>query len=186
MPGGAKKFRSQHHFGRSRKKGRGRKPNGTATASREQAPTSSDNAVVTEDNSSCVRGVHAGRTSTEDVIVNRGVRETACPDSVRPVDYDHADAIGNGEVRVDTRLPDSARDVDSGRVRLDADVIGASEVREARAREMATLEGLSSVSATARKIECFTDSSGAATASALDEPPPYLIINMECMNSLLR
>ncbi|KAL1444446.1 hypothetical protein MTO96_029867 [Rhipicephalus appendiculatus] len=90
----------------------------------------------------------------------------ACPDSVRPVNYDHEDAIGNGEVCVDTRLPDSVRDVDSGRVRLDADVIGASEVREARARETATLEGLSSVSVTARKIESFTDASGAATAPA--------------------
>lgn len=119
MPGGAKKFRSKHHFGRSRKKGRGRKPNGAASATREQAPTSSDNVDVAVDDSSCVRGVDAGRTST-DVIVNRGVRETGSPDSVRSVDYDRADAIGNGEERVDTRLPDSARDVDSGRVRVDA------------------------------------------------------------------
>ncbi|KAH7943391.1 hypothetical protein HPB52_007794 [Rhipicephalus sanguineus] len=174
MPGGAKKFRSKHHFGRSRKKGRGRNPNGAASASREQAPTSSDNVDVAVDDSSCVPGVDAGRTST-DVIVNRGVRETGSPDSVRSVDYDRADAIGNGEECVDTRLPDSARDVDSGRFRVDADVIGASEVREARARETATLEDLSLVSATARKIERFTDASGAATAPVLDEPPPYLI-----------
>ncbi|KAL1452340.1 hypothetical protein MTO96_043825 [Rhipicephalus appendiculatus] len=108
------------------------------------------------------------------------------PDSASPVDYDRADAIGNGEVRVDAHLPDSTRGVDSGRVRLDADVIDASEVCEARACETATLEGLSSVSGTARKIERFTDANGAATAPACDEPPPYLIVNMECMNSLLR
>ncbi|KAH8028782.1 hypothetical protein HPB51_019581 [Rhipicephalus microplus] len=166
MPGGAKNFWSKHHFGCSRKKGRGRKPNGAAIASREQAPTSYDNVDVAVDDSSCVRGVDAGRTST-DVIVNRGVRETGSQDSVRSVDYDCADAIGNGEERVDVRLPDSVRDVDSGRVRVDADVIGASEVHEARVRETATLEDLSSVSATARKIEHFTDASRAATHSAV-------------------
>ncbi|KAH8039769.1 hypothetical protein HPB51_008701 [Rhipicephalus microplus] len=51
------------------------------------------------------------------------------PDSGGSVDYDRTDAISNGEVRVDTDLPESGRYVDSGRVRVDADVIGASDSR---------------------------------------------------------
>ncbi|KAH8030387.1 hypothetical protein HPB51_006819 [Rhipicephalus microplus] len=78
----------------------------------------------------------------EDVI-NGIVFETTPSYSGGSVDYDRT--IGNDEVRVDTSLPDSACDVNSGFVRVDADVIGASEVRDARETTM-TLEGLSSVS----------------------------------------
>ncbi|KAH8019188.1 hypothetical protein HPB51_017876 [Rhipicephalus microplus] len=82
--------------------------------------------------------------------------ETASPDSARSLDYDRVDAFGNDEVRIGTGLPDSASDVDSSRMRVDTDVINASEGRDARARETTTtLEGLLAVSATARKIECF-------------------------------
>ncbi|KAH8025409.1 hypothetical protein HPB51_007721 [Rhipicephalus microplus] len=44
------------------------------------------------------------------------------------VNYDRTDAICNGEVRIDTGLPDSAGYVDSGCVLADADVINANEV----------------------------------------------------------
>ncbi|KAH8028877.1 hypothetical protein HPB51_020008 [Rhipicephalus microplus] len=160
MPDDAKKFRSQHDFRRSRKKGR--KPNGAAIVSREQAPTLFDNAIVTKDGSFCVRGVAAGRPCTGDVI-NGGACKTVSPDSGHSVNHDRADAIGNGKVRVDTGFPDSARYVDSDRVRIDADVIDASEVHDVNTRETTTtLEGLSSVSATARKIEHFSESSGVA------------------------
>lgn len=87
----------------------------------------------------------------------------ASSDSGHSMDYDRADAIGNSEVRIGTSLPGSTRDVDSGHVRVGAYVINASEVRDARAHETATtLEGLSSASAAARKIERFSKPSGAA------------------------
>ncbi|KAH8034250.1 hypothetical protein HPB51_021963 [Rhipicephalus microplus] len=57
----------------------------------------------------------AGCPCTEDVLNGR-VCETASPDSGLSLDYDRADALGNGEVRVGTSFPDSARNVDFGRV----------------------------------------------------------------------
>ncbi|KAH8029627.1 hypothetical protein HPB51_002080 [Rhipicephalus microplus] len=164
MAGGAKKFRLQHHFGRSWKKGRGRKPYGVASVSREQAPTLFDNSIITEDGSSCVRGVDASRTCTEDVI-NGGVCEMTSLDSGCLVDYDRADAIGHSEVCVSTSLPDSAHNVYSSIVRVDADPIDASELHDTRTHKTTTtLEGLSSVSATALfgAVERFSESSGAA------------------------
>ncbi|KAH6938772.1 hypothetical protein HPB50_012431 [Hyalomma asiaticum] len=132
MPDRAKKFRSKHNFGRSPKKGRCRNLNGAAAAWWEWAPTLPDNAVVSEDVSPSVRGVDSGRVSrvSTDDIINGGVREMASPDSARLVDYDRVDAISNRGVCVGA-FPDSVRD-DSGVVRVDADVIGASEVREVR------------------------------------------------------
>ncbi|KAH7938901.1 hypothetical protein HPB52_002189 [Rhipicephalus sanguineus] len=50
---------------------------------------------------SCMYSVDSGRLSTEDVIVNGGVHETASPDSARPVYYDRTDAICNEGVQVD-------------------------------------------------------------------------------------
>ncbi|XP_070391208.1 uncharacterized protein [Dermacentor albipictus] len=192
MPGGAKKYRSLHAFGRTRKKGRGRKRVGADTAPQEhvrnnRALTSPDNAVVTEDASpQNVHCVDSGRVSV-DVIGDSGVRGIASPDSV---DSGRvmitSDAIGNCAVREDA-CRDNERDVDSSRVRVDSDVIGVGEVREARAREKAALEGLSSVPATARKVEPFAEASGAATASASDQPTaPYIIVNLNSLNLLLQ
>ncbi|KAH6919903.1 hypothetical protein HPB50_029111 [Hyalomma asiaticum] len=80
MPGGAKKFCSKHHFGRSRMKGRGRKANGAATASQEQAPTLPYNASVVNDASPSVHSVDSGRVSRASTnVINRGACETASP-----------------------------------------------------------------------------------------------------------
>ncbi|KAH6941251.1 hypothetical protein HPB50_015177 [Hyalomma asiaticum] len=98
MPGGAKKFSSKHHFGCLRKKGRGRKVNEAAIASRERAPTSPDNAsVITPDNASpSMRGVDSGRVSRASTdAIDEGACETASPDGVRLVDCDPVDTIVN-------------------------------------------------------------------------------------------
>ncbi|KAH7957941.1 hypothetical protein HPB51_028069 [Rhipicephalus microplus] len=115
--------------------------------------------------------IDQGSTAKQDIailedVINGIVCETTPSYSGRSVDYDRTDAISNDEVRVDTSLSDSARDVNSGFVRVDADVIGASEVRDVRARETTmTLEGLSSVLSTVRKIESSSESSDAAASN---------------------
>ncbi|KAH6944949.1 hypothetical protein HPB50_006319 [Hyalomma asiaticum] len=121
MPDRARKFHSKHHFGRSPKKGRCRKLNGAAAAWREWAPTSPDNAFVSEDASPSMHAVRVSMIlSTEE-----------CTRWLPLVDYDDIDAISNRGVCVDA-FPDSVRD-DSGRAKVDVGVISASEVREARA-----------------------------------------------------
>ncbi|XP_077493058.1 uncharacterized protein LOC144104115 [Amblyomma americanum] len=196
MPGGAKKHRSLHHFGRTRKKGRGRKRAGAATALREhvmdnRAPTSPDNAVVPEDASpDSVQDVESGRASINTDVISEEVREIGSPDGMRSVDLGHArmstDLIGNREAH-EVASSDSVRCVDSGRVHISFDAIGDREVREALAREKTALQRLSSIPATARKVEPFAEASNATTAPVPDQrAAPYVIMNIDSLSSLLQ
>ncbi|KAH6935662.1 hypothetical protein HPB50_007480 [Hyalomma asiaticum] len=103
MPNCAKKFRSKHHFGCSRKKGKCRKGNRAAAAWEERALTSPDNAIVNYDASPSVRGVDLGHVSRVSTDINRGACEMASPDNVHLVNCDRVNTIDNRRCNAITR-----------------------------------------------------------------------------------
>lgn len=87
---------------------------------------------------------------------------------------------------------ESALQVGTNRVRIDAGIVTESDVIEARARERATLR-LESAPATTRKIGPFVasvsaasgDASSADPAASTDPAASYVVVDLQALNSLL-